>query len=69
MQSKSFWESKTFWFNLIFLIITVAGPVLNFFGWADFEPDAVWVTIAGVLVTVANLILRLLFTKQAIKLG
>jgi protein-S-isoprenylcysteine O-methyltransferase Ste14 len=69
MQSKSFWESKTFWFNLLTLLVTVALPVLNHFGWAEFEPGAEWVAITGVLVTVVNLILRLWFTRQAIKLG
>jgi len=66
MQSKSIWQSKTFWFNVISLLITVAVPVLNYFGWADFTPDATWVTIGGVLVTVVNLVLRLVFTKQPI---
>ena len=63
MHSKKFWESKTFWFNLVFLIITVAGPALAFFGFGEFEPDPTWVTIAGVLVTVVNLVLRLVFTS------
>jgi membrane protein YdbS with pleckstrin-like domain len=63
MQAKSWWESKTLWFNIVFLIVSVAVPVLNHFGWADFKPDATWVTIGGVLVTVVNLILRLVFTS------
>ena len=64
MNSKSWYESKTFWFNLLFLLVTVAAPVLGHFGWADFQPDAIWVTIGGVLVTVVNLVLRLVFTEK-----
>ena len=63
VKSKGFWDSKTFWFNVIALLVTVAVPVLNHFGWADFEPGSEWVTIGGILVTVANLILRLFFTE------
>ena len=61
---KKFWESKTFWFNLITLLVTIAIPILNHFGWAEFTPSPEWTTIAGVLVTVVNLVLRLWFTSK-----
>ena len=63
MDTKPFYLSKTFWFNLLFVI----GAIAAYFGFADFKPEANVVELAVVLVSVINLILRLFFTKTAIK--
>lgn len=66
MHAKVWWQSKTFWFNVLFLVITAAVPVLNHLGWSEFEPSPEFVTIGGILVTVVNLVLRLVFTRDAV---
>ena len=56
---KEWYKSKVFWFNVISLVVMVAGA----FGFAEFQPDEQWVQIGGVLISVINLILRFL-TQQ-----
>ena len=58
---KAFYESKTFWFNVLALIVAVAGV----FGFANWQPDQNMVEIIGVVVAAVNIVLRFL-TKQAV---
>ena len=63
MQGKEFWLSKTFWFNVLALVVTVAGA----FGFGDHVPADEVGQIALVLVTVVNLVLRFV-TKEPVVL-
>ena len=58
---KEFWKSKTFWFNALFLVLTVAGV----FGYGEFAPDQDAKDIAMAVTLVVNLILRFV-TKEPI---
>lgn len=62
---KEWYKSKVFWFNVISLVVMVAGA----FGFAEFQPDEQWVQIGGVLISVINLLLRLFVTKQPLASG
>ena len=62
MKAKSFYESKTFWFNGLFLLVSVAAA----FGFASWQPDSLWLEIVGVIVAGVNIALRLI-TASAIK--
>lgn len=62
MESKSFWTSKTLWFNLISLIITVAISVLD----QQLITDPKVISIITLVITVGNTILRIFFTTQPI---
>jgi len=61
MVGKEFWRSKTFWFNLISLVVSVAGA----FGFAEFEPSPEVGQVALVIVTLVNLVLRFV-TKESL---
>ena len=61
MNAKSWYSSKTLWFNGLALVVLVASS----FGYTG-ELPADWVTFAPVIVIVINLILRL-FTNQPIQ--
>lgn len=63
-MAKPFYASKTFWFNVLALIVMVA----NAFGFAGFEPDASVTEIGTFIIIAINLVLRLV-TKQPLKLG
>jgi len=63
MTAKEFWKSKTFWFNVLALIVAVAG----YFGFAGFEPDSDVLTLAAGIAAIINLILRSV-TYQPIKI-
>jgi hypothetical protein len=60
---KPFWQSKTFWFNVLALVVAVAGA----FGFAGFRPSADTEQLAYVLVVLINLVLRFV-TKQPVGL-
>jgi len=60
MEAKPFYESKTFWFNALFL------AVAGMFGFGGFQPSALWVEIVAVVVAGVNIGLRLI-TASAIK--
>ena len=62
-QAKSIFYSKTFWFNVVALIVLVAGS----FGFNEAELSPNLETYALVIVTVVNLLLRLV-TKQPVKI-
>jgi len=53
-MEKRFWQSKVFWFNVVALIVVVAGA----FGFGEFSPDPEVVEYGVVVVTVINLVLR-----------
>ena len=57
---KPFWQSKTIWFNLVAVIVVIAG----IFGYAEFEADPQLITLVTVL---ANIAFRFV-TKQPIAL-
>ena len=61
-MGKEFWKSKTFWFNVLALIVMVAEA----FGYVDFIPDENMAEYATALVTIINVILRFI-TKEPIK--
>ena len=56
---KKFYESKTFWFNVLALLVTVAG----YYGFADFKPSPDMNAYAVTLVAIVNLILRMVTDK------
>lgn len=60
---KWFLQSKTFWFNVLALVLYVAGA----FGFAGFTPDPKLAEYGAVLVTIINVILRFA-TSQTISL-
>ncbi len=62
MKSKPFYESKVLWFNILFLVVAVAGV----FGFGTFQPSATWLEITAVVVAGVNIALRLI-TTTAIK--
>jgi len=53
---KKWYESKTMWFNIIGLIVAAAGEFTNAF------PTGQVAKIAGFILTIGNIILRLLST-------
>jgi predicted negative regulator of RcsB-dependent stress response len=50
-NGKPFWKSRTIWFNVVAIVVVIAG----IFGYAEFEADPQLVTLAAVI---GNLILR-----------
>jgi hypothetical protein len=60
---KPFYQSKTFWFNLLAGLVAVAG----LFGYAEFKPSADVLQIISVLVAAINIALRFV-TKTALTL-
>jgi hypothetical protein len=60
-MEKSFYQSKTFWFNALFVIVSLAG----FFGFTEYQPSADTAELAAVILAVVNLVLRFM-TKSAI---
>jgi len=62
MDAKSIFLSKTFWFNLLALLVIVA----NVFGFAEFSRDPIVDQYALVIVTIVNIVLRFA-TKQPVK--
>ncbi len=62
MNTKSIFLSKTFWFNLLALVVLVA----NAFGFADFQHDPALDQYALVIITLVNIALRLV-TKRPVR--
>jgi hypothetical protein len=60
-KGKALVQSKTFWFNILAVLIAIAG----LFGFQDFEPTAETVKIIASIVGIGNIVLRLK-TKQPI---
>ena len=59
---KKFYQSKTFWFFILSLVVSVAG----LFGFADFSPSTDQTQILAVIVSVVGILLRFL-TKEPIE--
>ena len=57
---KPFYQSKTLWFNLLFLVSAVAA----YFGFGDFQPSGDTVELASVIVAVINIALRFITDKS-----
>jgi len=62
VESKKWYISKVVWFNVLAVIVLVAGA----FGFADFQPSAETEQWATLIILVVNLVLRFV-TKQPIK--
>ena len=54
MDVKKFYKSKTFWFNLLTLVVLVVGA----FGFDQFEADPEMSALATGCVAIINLVLR-----------
>jgi len=63
MQAKSWYLSKTLWFNILALLAMVATA----FGFADFKPDTWVMEVGTIIILLINIILRL-YTSRAVKL-
>ena len=59
MKAKALLSSKVFWFNLLFILVAIAG----LFGYQDFQPDPKVVEGVGALVLIGNIVLRLFTSK------
>jgi hypothetical protein len=62
MDTKPFYQSITFWFNALFVLIGVAGV----FGFGSFQPSAEVSEVAAIIMAIANIIMRFR-TKIAIR--
>jgi len=60
MNAKSIFLSKTFWFNMLALVVLVA----NQFGFAGFDRDPNLESYALVIVTLVNIVLRLVTNRS-----
>lgn len=61
-MTKRFWKSKTFWFNLLSMLVVIAMS----FGYGSFVPDPAAGEYATVIITIVNIVLRFT-TDRAIK--
>jgi len=66
MDAKKWYQSKTFWFGVAYVILAVAGAVLNFFGYAEFSASPSLVEAVAVGTGVLIVILRLITKKPVI---
>jgi hypothetical protein len=62
MQGIPLIKSKTFWFNVLSIVVMFAG----IFGFDSFKPDPKWLEIAGAIAGLVNIIIRLVFTNQPV---
>lgn len=62
-MGKPWYLSKTVWFNVLFLVATLAGV----FGYGGFQPSEDVLQIGSVLVLILNLLLRLFATKEPVR--
>ena len=66
-MSKPIWQSKTFWFNLVFLLLGIVTAVAHYFGYGEWEPAEDVQQILFVVVLAINILLRFI-TKQPVTL-
>ena len=68
MDPKPFWQSKTFWFNLLLLVVAVA----NKFGFGDYVPTPAHQMLidssAVILAALINIVFRFI-TDQGVSLS
>ncbi len=60
MHEKPIWASKTFWFNLLALVVTIADA----FGFSEFKASPEVGHIALGIVALVNIALRLVTRKR-----
>ena len=60
---KKLWQSKTIIFFVLFLLVNVAG----LFGYADYSPSGQEAEIAGIIVAIVGVVLRL-YTSKGVEL-
>jgi hypothetical protein len=63
MDTKKWYTSKTLWFGVAYVVLAVAGAVLNFFGFADFAPSPDLVGAVAAVTGILIVILRLVTNK------
>lgn len=61
--TKPWWQSKIIWFNALGLLVAIA----NIFGFASFTPGPEMEQVTLVVITVVNLVLRLVTSKPVAK--
>lgn len=61
MDSKPWWQSKTVWFGLLMVLVSIA----NLFGYADWQPTQEELAVILGVVGLVQILLRLV-TKQPI---
>ena len=59
MEEKKFWQSKTFYFGLLWVLVGVAGS----FGYADFVPNEDWDQVGAIVNGLITILLRFLTSK------
>lgn len=62
MRGKEFYKSKTFWFNVLALVVMLASA----FGFAEFESSAELQQYGVVIITLVNVLLRFV-TREPLK--
>jgi len=63
-QGKSLISSKTFWFNILFVLVSLAG----LFGYSEFKPDERLVSFVATFGAVINIVLRVKTSEPITKL-
>jgi hypothetical protein len=56
---KAFYESKTFWFNALTVVLAIAA----YFGFGEFQADPKALELGSVIVAVINIVLRFATSK------
>jgi len=56
---KKFYQSKTFWFFLLSLVVAIASA----FGYADFVPEEAFGEVGVAIISVLGIVLRLISVK------
>lgn len=64
INGKTLIQSKSFWFNILSLLVMVAG----LFGFNEFQPDPKVIEGFGTFVTIGNILLRYVTSKPITKI-
>ena len=57
-MEKNWWQSKTVWFGIAWAILGLLQVVLNFFGYANWQPGADLVSVMALVNAVVVILLR-----------